>query len=266
MAKRSLVNRIARRIGGEMAGLRLFGLGSLTHHWHRLTGRSASSVGLAGAGRVEVRPAEPDLASFKRVFGDREYQVPVTSVRSAVRERHDALLAGGTPPVIVDAGAYVGASSLWFHREFPGAHIVALEPDAQSFELLRRNLGPIGGATAVHAAVGGTEGKARIVAAADSWATQVERASTGVRVTTMNSAFAMVPGGRPFLAKINIEGFEKDVFSANLEWLDEIAVLFIEPHDWLLPGQHSSRPFQKALGERDFHLFITGPHLCYVRL
>lgn len=266
MARRSLTNRIMRRIGGEVAGLRLFGAGSFKHHLHRLAGRSRSSVRLAGGGRIAVRPLEPDLASFKRVFGDREYEVPVPSVGAAVRERYEATLADGATPVIVDAGAYVGAASLWFHREFPDSHIVALEPDPASFELLRRNLASIGSATVVQAAIGGTQGRAKIVAATRSWANQVERSSTGVQVATMNEAFALVGQGRPFLAKINIEGFEKDVFSDNLEWLDQISVLFIEPHDWLLPGQHTSRPFQKALGERDFHLFIAGVHLCYVRL
>jgi hypothetical protein len=82
----------------------------------------------------------------------------------------------------------------------------------------------------------------------------------------MNEAFAQIPEGEPFLAKVNIEGFERDLFSDGLDWLDRIAVLFIEPHDWLFPGRHTSRTFQKALGDRDFHLFIVGPHLCYVRL
>jgi hypothetical protein len=83
---------------------------------------------------------------------------------------------------------------------------------------------------------------------------------------TMNEAFASVPNGEPFIAKMNIEGFETDVFSGAFEWLDKIGLLFIEPHDWLLPGKHTSRSFQRALGERDFDLFIVGPHLCYARV
>ena len=167
--------------------------------------------------------------------------------------------------MIVDAGAYVGAASLWFLRCFPAAHVVALEPDPDSFRLLQKNLAPAGRATAIQAAVAASAGNVRLVPQGDPWATQVERSDDGVSSITMDQAFADVPGGDPLVAKINIEGFESDLFSGQLDWLDRVALLFIEPHDWLLPGKHTSRSFQRALGERDFDLFIVGPHLCYAR-
>ena len=266
MARRSLSARIGSRLKRELADLRLVGTGSLRHHLARLAGRSECQVRIAGAGSVAVRPSQPDLASFRRIFAESEYEVPVPAAREAVRARYGDILAAGSTPAIVDAGAYVGAASLWFAKAFPKAHVVAVEPDPASFALLRRNLDLAARTSAIEAAVGATPGHARIVPAGDSWATQVDRSDAGVRVVTMNDAFRTVPGGEPFLAKINIEGFEADVFSDNLEWLDRIAVLFIEPHDWLLPGKHTSGSFQRALGGRDFHLFIAGPHLCYVRL
>ena len=61
-------------------------------------------------------------------------------------------------------------------------------------------------------------------------------------------------GGAPFIVKIDIEGFEGELFSRNLEWLDRFYVLIIELHDWMLPRQRSSQSFLRAVGalDRDF--------------
>jgi FkbM family methyltransferase len=220
---------------------------------------------LAGVGPVTLRPSEPDLASFQRIFGDGEYEVP-SSIAEALAARYDAIVAAGRTPVVVDAGAYVGASAIWFRKSFPKSHVVAIEPDPESFRLLKRNLGSIGQATAVEGAAAAHPGHVQVVHVGESWATRVERSDAGVPAITMNEAYDLVPAGEPFIAKVNIEGFESELFSDNLEWLDRISLLFIEPHDWLLPGQSTSRSFQHALGERDFHLFIVGQSLCYARL
>ena len=262
----SFLTRLVKRLGREASDARLLGIGTLTHHFGRLTGRRECEVRLRGVGPVTLRPAEPQLASFRRIFADREYDVPVREAEEALRDRYQAILSRGRKPVIVDAGAYVGAASLWFGAKFPQAHIVAVEPDPENFSLLERNLSTSGSFVPIQAAIGGETGRVRLVPAAESWATQVERSEAGVELITMNEAFAAVAKGEPFIAKINVEGFEADIFKGDLEWLDKVAMLFIEPHDWLLPGQHTSRPFQRALGSRDFELFIVGPHLCYVRL
>jgi len=268
MQRRNILHRLAARLRSEATDFRLFGAGSIRQHLCRMTRRRECSLRLAGVGPVTVRPGETDLASFRQIFGGLEYRWPVAAVEEAIDARYRAILASGRKPVIVDGGAYVGASSLWFRSKFSQAHIVAIEPEPESLRLLERNLASFGPATVLQAAIGAAPGTVKLVAAESFWATQVQRSPSGngVRVTTMNDAFALVPDGEPLLAKINIEGFESDVFSDRLQWLDRISLLFIEPHDWLMPGERTSGSFQKALGERDFHLFIVGPHLCYARL
>ena len=41
----------------------------------------------------------------------------------------------------------------------------------------------------------------------------------------------------PFLMKLDIEGFEDDLFSKNIGWVDQCLILIIENHDWRLPRQ-----------------------------
>ena len=58
----------------------------------------------------------------------------------------------------------------------------------------------------------------------------------------------------PFIVKIDIEGFEKDLFSANTEWVERFKLLIIETHDWMFPTQANSNNFLKVISKhnRDF--------------
>ncbi|PWU22452.1 hypothetical protein C5B42_05960 [Candidatus Cerribacteria bacterium 'Amazon FNV 2010 28 9'] len=43
-------------------------------------------------------------------------------------------------PLIVDAGAHIGLSTLYFHSLYPQAKIIAIEPNPQNLALLRKNI------------------------------------------------------------------------------------------------------------------------------
>jgi hypothetical protein len=54
----------------------------------------------------------------------------------------------------------------------------------------------------------------------------------------------------PFIAKIDIEGAESELFSKNTDWIDQFPVVIIELHDWLLPNENSSRNFLQCVSSR----------------
>jgi hypothetical protein len=117
----------------------------------------------------------------------------------------------------------------------------------------------------LHAAVGCTSGFVSVHTLGLGWGSRTARAETGVPIITMANAFRQVDNGCPFMAKIDIEGFEYDLFSENLDWLNDVHVIFIEPHDWLMSGKRTSQTFQKAMAQHDFEIFIRGENLVYVR-
>ena len=119
--------------------------------------------------------------------------------------------------------------------------------------------------TVVEAAVGSKAGFVKLVPNEKSWAVQTELADKGCPIVTIEQAVDMIPNGVPLLAKIDIEGFEKDLFAENLDWISRMFAIFVEPHDWLFPGQQSSRNFQRALGTGDFEIFLKGENIIYVR-
>ena len=266
MGSRNIVRRAVRRAGQELADLSLIGGGLVGYHASRIAGRKEREVNLRGVGQVTVRPGDSDLATLRQIFHGEEYLVPVPEVEQALLAAHDAILADGAVPVIVDAGANIGAAALWLRTQYRDAHIVAIEPDPGAFALLRKNTERDSRLTAIEAAIGAEPGHVRMFSEGDSWATQTERSDNGTRIVTMGEAFGCVANGRPFIAKIDIEGFESDLFAKNLEWLDSVRAVFVEPHDWRFPGKHTSRSFQRAMGIRDFDLFLVGENLLYVRL
>jgi len=62
----------------------------------------------------------------------------------------------------------------------------------------------------------------------------------------------------PFLVKIDIEGAEKNVFSANTEWIPRTAVIVVELHDWLMPKQGTALPFLQAIRQYDRDFILSG--------
>ena len=60
--------------------------------------------------------------------------------------------------------------------------------------------------------------------------------------------------GSTFIAKINIEGFERELFSRDTEWIKSFPIIIVGLHDYMLPGQGSSNNFLRRISveNRDF--------------
>jgi hypothetical protein len=82
----------------------------------------------------------------------------------------------------------------------------------------------------------------------------------------VEDAFAASGGDTPFIVKIDIEGFEKDLFASNTAWIERCYAVIIEPHDWMLPGEMSSRTFQQAMAQHPFELYMRGENIIYARV
>jgi len=224
-------------------------------------------IAVGGTSGVWVRGRDSDIDTLRRIFMHRDYEIPSAPVRERLLARYQAILSDGKHPVIIDAGANIGGSALWFAQLYPDAIILAVEPDPATIDMLRRNVGHLPRVRIVPAALGGTMGQVELVPGHSSDATRTIRSDTGLQLTTIGELVAAVPDGVPLIAKIDIEGFEADVFAGNTDWIDAFFAIFVELHDWMLPGQRSSGSFQAAIGARDaFEVFLKGENLIYVRL
>lgn len=138
---------------------------------------------------------------------------------------YERLAAGGTPPLIVDAAASIGAAVVFFAFKFPKARIVALEPDPAKYALLVANTAGLP-VECIQATVG------------------AERAADGAtRRVTVAEIYGRVPDTQPFILKLDVEA--DDVFAANTEWLQRTPVVVASLKDHLIPGTAASRRLVK---------------------
>ena len=183
---------------------------------------------------IEIRPSSSDLPVLRKIFVEQEYTPPWPLA----------------PATILDGGAYIGLSSLYFHHLFPEAQILALEPDPESFAMLEKNTHAIPQIRVVNAALWSSHESQRFLADAGApWASRISGTSIAetrsVRCMTLPEVATMA-GGRLDLMKLDIEGAEAEVFRGGDEQiLRHVQSVVIEFHDRFFPG--SSKPFMNAI-------------------
>lgn len=197
--------------------------------WSEWTGRSMRIVAEPSSDhpRMTLRAGTSDIATFVQVFREREYSLPL---RGQVR-------------TIIDAGANVGLSSLYFATRFPQARIIAIEPEPANFELLRANIVNHRLIAPVWAALAAEDGEVRIVDPGQgNWAFRTwghgPEGATGVAVPALSLDSILGHFGLDHVdvLKMDIEGAEKEVLEHCAPWIDRIGVLVVELHDRFRPG------------------------------
>ena len=191
-----------------------------------------------------------DIGVIHEIFLQQVYAVNKLRRGSEIEAIYEDIVSSGKQPLIIDAGANIGASAVWFSIKFPKSHLIAIEPEAENFSLLERNTINLD-VDARNAAIGCQDGFVSILDPGEgavgyrtlnSDTHGVERISLS-RIVEVG----MRAGRDPFIAKIDIEGGESDLFSQSTEWIAKFPLLIIELHDWLLPKSASSMNFLKAI-------------------
>ena len=215
-------------------------------------------------GKIAIRPLDSDYATIRQTLRDGEYAGGSAELSEHLKSRYEKIVKSGRVPVIVDAGANIGVAAIWFARQFELAAVVAIEPDKENATIARLNCSPCARIQVVEAAVGAVGGFVNVLKGDKSWSSQTERSNSGCPIVTIDEAVRTVENGELFIVKIDIEGFEADLFESNCDWVDGATAIFIEPHDWLFPGRGTSRAFQSVMGSRGFEIFISGENLLYI--
>lgn len=213
-------------------------------------------------GNLFYRKGDSDLDTFWQVFKNHEYDLSPFQQQRAVQAAYEAALKAGRTPLIIDAGANVGAASVWFATQFPSARVLAVEPDPKNAAICRLNASGRS-IEVVEAAIGATAGSVSVLPTDASWGIRTMRGGE-IPVVTMADLIGRIPNATLLLVKIDIEGFESDLFSAATDWISTATAIFVEPHDWMLPGERTSRSFRQAIGS-EFDMLIAGENLLFVR-
>ena len=155
------------------------------------------------------------------------------------------------PNLIVDAGANIGTSALFFAKKYPMATVLAVEPEKSNFEMLIANTRKQENIVAVKAAIWGASEKRVIKDRSQGhWGytvadTQNEVDVMGQEVECITIPCLMKKYGfdKIDFLKMDIEGGEKNVLEQSANWIDSVDVMAVELHDRICAGCENAFEF-----------------------
>ena len=219
---------------------------------------------------LEHRGTDADRGVVQQILVSQDYSLDALARGEEIRAHYNRLTGAGTKPLIIDAGANIGASVVYFCMNFPQAHVLALEPAPDNFELLVPNTAGLD-VDARRAGIAATTGHATLRdPGLGEWGYRTERDGGDGPLVELCAAADLVAaktkqGFAPFIAKIDIEGGEDELFSSATDWVDEFPLIIIELHDWLFPRRANSRNFLQCIARRDRDFIYLGENVFSVR-
>ena len=221
-----------------------------------------------GIGRVWLREGTSDYAVLEQIFHTEEFNISTAPQFAWIRAAYERMLTVGESPFIVDCGANIGLSALYFASRLPKAKIIGIEPARDNVELARKNTGQNPLIEIIEAAVHDAAVALEIVdPGAEKFAYQVREAhassATSVETVTIGGVMQRYGADRNLIVKVDIEGGESTLFRSNIGWLDHTDLLIVETHDWLFPGQGTSRTLFSAISGRNFEVIHKGEYISF---
>ncbi len=197
----------------------------------------------------QLRPGTTDIAIFKQLFFNRCYDLPYPFA----------------PATIIDAGANIGLACVFFAKRFPDARIVALEPEAGNYQLLKKNTSALPNVACLRSALWPREELLDVTdpgLGAAGFAVDASAAGE-VPAYTVNKIMDQFEMTTVDILKIDIEGSEAELFSEGADvWLRKTKCLIIEVHDEIRQG--CSNALFAALAPLNFRMSVHGENLVFL--
>ncbi len=201
--------------------------------------------------RLFLRARTSDWQAFEQVFLSKTYEIA------------DYM----NPRLIVDGGANVGFTSVFFANKYPAAQIIAVEPEETNFEVLRENTRSYVNISRIQSGVWNKKTLLQIENPQDEkWGFRVRETETrdgSFEALTIDDILTSSNAQFIDILKLDIEGAEKEVFSDCQNWLGKVGVLIVELHDRSKPG--CSQTFYSATSNFDFEETHSGDNVILVK-
>jgi FkbM family methyltransferase len=199
---------------------------------------------------ISVRPGTTDAGSV---------------IHTALRHGYGRYLPGDPVNFIIDAGANIGDTASWYLTRYPGAHLVALEPDSGNFAMLQRNCLAYGPrAHLLNCGLWSRQAYLKVTGDGQMESglfvveTAKESDSDCVGVSPLE-IMARFNAPQIDIFKCDIEGAESEVFGSNCdEWLSRTRSIFIEIHNrhaYEIVMKSTQRHSFRSRVYRDLHVF-----------
>lgn len=163
-------------------------------------------------------------------------------------------------PYIIDCGANIGLSIIYFKKIYPNARIIAFEPDKKIFKILKKNIQSFNLENVKLIQKGVWSKKSTMNFYSEG--ADAGRIITNTHIDKTSKIYTVklndfLNKTVDFL-KIDIEGAEIDVLESSKEKLSNVKNLFVEYHSFTNQKQRLDKII-KILLDQNFRIYINSP-------
>ena len=209
-----------------------------------------------------------DFTMVAQVFYSEDYSLEKFRRNDEVNRYYKNILKRNLKPLIIDCGAHIGLATKYFSLIYPHSKLICIEPVIDNFNQARINNLKYHNVEFLNKAVGAEEGKGSIYnPKLGNNACRINRNEEGdINIISINSILKNSGEGIiPFIVKIDIEGFENELFSKNTEWIDNFPIIIIELHDWMLPKSLNSSNFLSSISKKNRDFLYSGENIFSIK-
>ena len=206
---------------------------------------------------VRLRNKTSDVPIFHDIFLFGEYDIPLDF----------------TPDTILDIGANVGLTTVYFANRYPGARIISVEPESENFDVLEQNTAAYTNVLPLNRAISNKGGQ--LIHVVDKgfgeWGFMTSKKDPAkedkikgtVKTVTVPEIMDWYELQTVDVVKIDVEGAEMELFEDNYQsWISRARCIIIELHDRMRKG--CSRNFFNAISKFDFSYFHSNDNLVFI--
>jgi FkbM family methyltransferase len=183
---------------------------------------------------------------------------PELAISSLFEKEYDHIRCTN-PQFIIDAGANIGTSAIFFAKKYPNARILAVEPEESNFDLLVKNTSTYKNIVPIKGAIWDVAEKRTILRRVTGHCgytisntyNRTESTRQEIDCVTIKTLMEQYGIKRIDLLKMDIEGSEKNVLENSADWIDKVGIMTVELHDRICMG--CDRAFY--VSTRDFKTF-----------
>ena len=209
-----------------------------------------------------------DFTMVDQIFYSEDYSLEKFLRNNEVNQYYKNILKKNLKPLIIDCGAHIGLATKYFSLIYPHSKLICIEPIIGNFKQAKINNLEYHNVEFLNKAVGAEDGKGSIDnSKLGNNAYRINRNEEGdINIISVNSILKNLEEDIiPFIIKIDIEGFENELFSKNTEWIDNFPILIIELHDWMLPKNSNSGNFLSSISKKNRDFLYSGENIFSIK-
>lgn len=167
-------------------------------------------------------------------------------------------VSNNSKPYIIDCGANIGLSIIYFKTLYPNAKIIGFEPDKQVFNALSYNINSLNlrGVTLINKALWNSEKSIKFFAEGSDGGRIAVKGDTKNIIDTQTVSLRKYIYKTVDLLKIDIEGAETKVIENCEDLLYRVDKIFIEYHSFINESQSLDK-ILKILTKHSFRYYIS---------